>query len=50
MLIEVVVLPAEFVAVTVKLAGPVVVTVGVPEITPLVVFRLSPFGRAGETE
>jgi len=46
MLNDFVTLPATFVALTVKLYVPAVV--GVPEITPVVVFKLKPGGRLPE--
>jgi hypothetical protein len=49
MLTPVVVLPAEFEAMTVYVAV-AAKAVAVPEITPVEVFRLRPSGRAGVTE
>src|SRR5262245_13629619 len=48
MLTPAVVKPAAFVAVTVYVAA-AVTTVGVPEMTPVVVLSVSPAGSAGET-
>jgi hypothetical protein len=49
MLSVAVVLPSEFVAVTMY-AEAGTTAVGVPEMTPVVAFKVNPGGRAGDTE